>query len=63
MFRRTHRCRFRGVTADARGDVVSLSFVTGDGDDVRIMLATSAAIELRESLAGLAQPGRPARRA
>ncbi len=61
MFRRTHRCRFRGATADARGDVVSLSFATGDGDDVRIMLGISAAIELRESLAGLAQPSRPTR--
>ncbi len=56
MFRRTYRARFRTAAIDRRGEVISLLFATGDGDDVRIELATSAAAELRERLVALDRP-------
>jgi hypothetical protein len=47
MYLRSYRVRFRRTAlADRRGELVSISLATGDGDDLRLEMAASAAREM-----------------
>ncbi len=63
MYLRSLRVRFRRTAlADRRGELVSISLATGDGDDLRLEMAASAAREMCAAVADVLDRAAPSPR-
>ena len=63
MHMRSFRVRFRRTAlADRRGELVTISLATGDGDELRIEMAASAAREMCAAVIEVLDRATPATR-